>query len=192
MGSKTSVPVTELQDFESQISCTTIEKNFDGKNNESEMAMSDDDCEIAMEEETSHETPGVNSYVAVTTSLSHSGPLVERKHLQSSDTVLIEGKTMEVTNIIKKLVSDKNITISRKEEENNLNVLKKNSEVRRFKAKDCDKNDEVKKVSTPCLAQKSNLASHKRAYQALKSVRIPKKTERKLELPGKRQKVDET
>lgn len=180
-----SLSMAELQDVESDGSPNKIEKQCCKSDMPYTMISDERECEIKIDEETSYIIPSVDNYVG---SIKQNTPLVERTHFQGGETILIQGKTM--TDIIKKLVSEKKITIRRKEEQSGANVFKKNVEIRKVKSNDCD--SDVNSASTPLGGQKNIAALNKRAYQALKSVRIPKKAERQLTASGsKRQRMDD-
>lgn len=188
-----SVCVSEVPDIESQIMCTSIEKN-----NDSDMAISDGDDDDDLEgegDDNSFKKYSINEYISVSCA-NETGS--ERKVLLPQETIVISEKPVEVTQVIKKInENDKNIGMSQNDNNMiNLNVYKNhNMDFIKLKTKDCDSGiEEGIKMKTPCcLTQQKNVVnSSKRTYQSLKSVRIPKKGNRKCEFSGKRQKVDET
>lgn len=179
-----NVPLTELQDFESQIRCNTIERNVEGRNSESDMIISDD------EDVDNTEIVQLGNKNSIT----KPGKFpIEKKKLDQT----------EVKDILSKLVKEKSITVTpkdktgaivRKEEDSNSSPFKKQQiELNRSKVKDvkdCDKSEEVKKFSGINLPKTNVVNTIKRSSEALKSVRIQKKTDRN-EFVNKRQKVDE-
>lgn len=178
---KGSVPLGEHEDFESRISCTTIEKNLDGKNGESGEKRNE-------ERESGKSKPReLNNLVSLTSGFSSNHFPIDRSTLQTKESLLANNV------VFKKLVTDKTVAIKRSVDELETSSLKKNSELKSYKAKTCDKSEESNKgVSIPCILAKNNVVSNKRTYQALKSVRITKKAERNLEFTEKRPKLNET
>ncbi|KAL0266315.1 UNVERIFIED_CONTAM: hypothetical protein PYX00_008899 [Menopon gallinae] len=165
-----SVPLTEYQDFESQISCTTIEKNAGG---ELDMVISDGEDEGKIEVMDME-----NAIVMSNSSGASAGNAI--------GSVANEKNSLEVANNVVKLVNEKGVTVQLREDVSGLvdACSKRLNENCDTKLDDCSEHSEsdIQKTNSPCS---------KRSYEALKSVRIPRKAERAIDF-NKRQRIDET
>lgn len=171
--SKRNVPLAEYQDFESQISCTTIEKNAGG---ELDMVISDG------EDEGRITVADAENVTAVTNS---SGTSAGSAVGSVSNERKCSGAT---TNIVSKVANEKGVAAQRRE----LSLAPGLVEVSGKRLiVNCDKKPDECSEHSESDAQRANSLCSKRSYEALKSVRIPKKAERAADF-NKRQRIDET